>query len=316
MLKTFSCLLLLSSPVLAGALDTPVVGGQPAKAGEFPEVVLVAAPNALCTGTLIAPDLVLTAGHCIETHPTYVVVDTVDISKPGGEKIAIKQAIAYPNWQKAYDVGLLVLDHPAKAKPAAIASACTIKQHLRPGATARIVGFGLTSKAGSGSNNLLNSATLPIVDATCKKDAACNPKINPNGEFTAGGKTTDSCFGDSGGPLFADALHGAALMGVVSRGIATNMAEPCGGGGVYERADRVVKWIEKTTKKKLARATCGAKQDETTFDDYADGVMADEETTDGGCSAGGGFAGGTALLVIAAMSVISLMRRRDARHMA
>jgi secreted trypsin-like serine protease len=295
MLKTISCILVLSSPALAGALDTPVVGGHAAQPGEWPEVALVVAPNALCSGTLVAPDVVLTAGHCIEAHPFEVLVGTTDYSKPGGEKIQVASAIAYPDWQHQYDVGVLVLAHPSTARPRAIAATCTADAHLKDGALVRVVGFGLTTASGTGANTLLEEATLPVTDATCTRDAACNPAIAPGGELAAGGRGTDSCFGDSGGPLYVDVLRNAAVLGVVSRGEA-NAGQPCAGGGVYVRADKVVHWIEQTTHRTLARTTCSGKGD-------------GEEPVESGCSAGGELAGGLLLLVVAAW-LLALWRRR------
>ena len=301
MLKTISVLALLSSPALAGTLDTPVVGGTPVTAGAYPDVVLVVAPMALCSGTLIAPDVVLTAGHCIGIHPTEVVIGSVDYAKPGGEAIAVKSATAYPDWEHQYDVGVLVLDHASKAKPRLIASACTATEHLDHGAKVELVGFGLTTKAGTGMNSRLNKAELVVDDATCTTDPACAPAIAPGGEFTAGGDGTDSCFGDSGGPLYIDSTHGAVQIGVVSRGVGTT-GDPCGGGGVYIRADKVVPWIEKTTGRTIGRASC-----DNAADGEGDGSAATTPEAGGGCSTGGGALGIGLAAIIAALC---LARRR------
>src|SRR5690349_19677345 len=92
-------------PVLRSATAAaPVVGGTVVKPGVWPDAVAVLARDALCTGTLIAPDVVLTAGHCIETNPVEVIVGSVDLSNGGGKAIHVKKAIAYPDWQRAYDV--------------------------------------------------------------------------------------------------------------------------------------------------------------------------------------------------------------------
>jgi secreted trypsin-like serine protease len=273
--------LLVSSSAFA-----QVVGGTDVPSGTHPDVVLVVAPTALCTGTLVAPDVVLTAGHCIDTQPKEVLVGSVDYAKPGGDVIAVKQAIAYPDWQHEFDVGVLVLEHPAAPRPHAIASACIAKD-LKAGAAVTVVGFGLTSKSGTGTNSRLHEARLAVTDPTCTRDAACAPAIAPNGEFAAGGGGTDSCFGDSGGPIFLD----DALIGVVSRGVGTSGA-PCGGGGVYVRADRVVAWIERTTGRSLARAACDRPAD--------DGGSSDDG--DAGCTAGGGGVG----LLLAVLLVLQL----------
>ena len=298
-------LLLLSSPAFAGTLSSPVVGGTPARPGEWPDVVLVVAPTAACSGTLIAPDVVLTAGHCIETHPELVVVDTVDYGKPGGEAIRVKSAIAYPDWQHHYDVGVLVLDHAAAEKPRAIAGTCEIAQHLVDGADVEVVGFGLTTASGTGDNTKLNHAMLTVTDASCASDPWCQPAIAPDGEFVAGGDGTDSCFGDSGGPLYLPTAHGPALIGVVSRGLGIS-GQPCGSGGVYVRADKVIAWIEKVTGRKVTRTPCSGKGD-----------AADSPEETGGCSIGAGTAAGGAagsLLVIAALAwLLTVPRRRAAR---
>ena len=290
---------LVSSAAAAGSLDTPVVGGTPVPAGAWPDAVAVLARDAMCSGTLIAPDVVLTAGHCIETHPVEVIVGSVELARPGGAAIAVKSATAYPAWQHTYDVGVLVLEHPAAVKPRAIASACTAKEHLRAGADVHVVGFGLTTPDGSGMNTQLHQAMLPVIDATCTNDPACEPAVAPGGEFTAGGGGVDSCFGDSGGPIYIDTDHGAALIGVVSRGEVVP-GEPCGGGGVYVRADAVASWIEQTTGRKLTHAAC---------DVPADGPGDGDAEEAGGCAASRGMVGGGALLGLVVLALLALPRR-------
>ena len=298
-MRLLGILLLSSSAAYAGTLDSPVVGGTPVPAGKYPDAVAVLARDAMCSGTLIAPDVVLTAGHCIETHPVEVIVGSVELARPGGVAIAVKSATAYPSWKSSYDVGVLVLEHPAPVKPRAIASACTAKEHLVDGAEVRVVGFGLTTPDGSGMNTALHQAMLPVLDASCTGDPACEPSVAPGGEFTAGGGGVDSCFGDSGGPLYIASGHGEALIGVVSRGEFAG-GEPCGGGGVYVRADAVASWIEKTTGRKLTRTSC---------DSPADGPGDGDSEDAGGCRATRGVVGGGALLGLVVLALLALPRR-------
>ncbi|MDB4954734.1 MAG: secreted trypsin-like serine protease [Myxococcales bacterium] len=292
MLRTISVVLFLSSSAFAsGTAPSPVVGGTAPRPGEWPDAVVVVASNALCTGTLIAPDVVLTAGHCIDIHPLEVVANTIDYSQPGGEAMRVKSATAYPDWENHYDVGVLVLEHPLSVKPRAVASACKLA-----GASVRLVGFGLTTKSGTGHNSLLQQAMLPVIDYACTKDPGCATAVAPNGEFTAGGRGTDSCFGDSGGPLYIDTPHGAAVIGVVSRGESA-AGQPCGGGGIYVRADKVIPWVEKVTGRKIERAACDAPADEIAAADEA------------GCSVGGGALGGGLLVVLGVLWLLTIPRR-------
>ncbi|MEO6777175.1 MAG: trypsin-like serine protease [Kofleriaceae bacterium] len=297
-------LVLVSATAFAGTPDHPVVGGSTVASGAYPDVALVVAPMALCSGTLIAPDVVLTAGHCIDTHPTEVLLGSVDYTKVGGEVIAVKSATAYPSWQTEFDVGVLVLDHASAAAPRPIASACTAKD-LEAGNDVTVVGFGLTDAAGTGQNTKLHQAKLVVDDPACTSDAACNATIAPNAEFVAGGGGIDACFGDSGGPIYLD----DALIGVVSRGMGTS-GEPCGGGGIYVRADRVVSWIESTTHRKITRSTCDAKVDDAGSNDPQASSAAGAPGEVGGCSTASGAVGWLALALVVGAAL--LLARRSA----
>lgn len=276
MLRTTVLVTLLSLSSLAAASPAPVVGGSTAKPGAWPDVVAVlTADGGLCSGTLIGSDLVLTAAHCTDAQPVEVIIGRVDLAQYGGERRDVKWSRSYPNWQAEYDVGIVMLENPVATKPRAIASGCS----LDGGDMLQVVGFGLTTKSGTGDNTKLHVAKIPVTDPDCTQDPACAADIAPDGEFVAGGHGTDACFGDSGGPVYIKTKAGPALIGVVSRGLFAS-ATPCGDGGVFVRADKVVKWIEKTSGRKLERLACDAPADAPATVDDA-----------GGCSAGGGSAG-------------------------
>ena len=299
--------LALSSFTLTAALadpaPPPVIGGTSVARGVWPDVVAVLGNTGACTGTLIAPDVVLTAGHCVEIEPKVVVANTIDYATNAGDRISVKWARAYPDWEHRYDVAVLMLDHVANPKPRAIATACLANEYLGARKSVDVVGFGLTSPSATDDNTTLRVASLPILDPQCGSDPSCEPSVVPNGEFTAGGRGSDSCFGDSGGPAMLATRHGPALVGVVSRGLALPGA-PCGNGGVYVRADKVVSWIESVTGRHLERAAC---------DGHGDDPATAETQLDegGGCSAGGG--GDVGLGVLLAAGVWRRRRRTSAR---
>lgn len=292
----------VAAPAFAGTDASDVVGGRPVPAGLWPDAVAVIGPEGRCSGTLVAPDVVLTAGHCIEIDPRVVVAASVDVEQDGGEWIRVARATAYPDWEHSYDVGVLVLEHAAKTAPRAVARACTARETLRVGADVTVVGFGITTAIDDGRDRAVtkNWATIPITDATCTTDAACQGAVDPGGEIIAGGAGADACFGDSGGPAYAATGTGPVLVGVVSRGLAGQWA--CGDGGIYVRADKVARWIEQTTGRKLVRPSCVGGADDP--DDGADDGGSD------GCSAGRGAGGGGGFVVGLAIAVAVVVRKR------
>lgn len=303
-----------SSRAEAGPLSTPIVGGRPVEHGEWPDVVaVVMRDNGLCTGTLLAADLVLTAAHCIEGEPIEVIVGSIDVSQPDGHRRAVKWARAYPSWEERYDVGLVMLENPVLAKQRAIVQGCTDREQFARGTQVDVVGFGLTTREATDRNTRLHTVTLDVLDPTCTTDAACIPYIAPGGEFTAGGNGRDACFGDSGGPVYLATEAGPALLGVVSRGL-LSFGDPCGDGGVFVRADKVVAWIENVSGRKVDRVRCPVSDDGDgpagSGDRPTDADRPDDEAS--GCSAGGGALHGG--LAAYALVCIAALRRTRARR--
>ena len=288
---------------------TPVIGGTQVPAGTWPDAVAVLGQGS-CTGTLIAPDVVLTAGHCEGAQMTEVIANTTDYQGSGGIRSTIKSITAYPNWETSYDVSVIVLNTPITGvTPRKIGTACTFTEGFADSTMVHLVGFGLTDTAGMGNNTKLNEAMAPVTDSDCTGPGGCVASIKPGGEFIAGGGGKDSCFGDSGGPVYLDTPRGPVVVGAVSRGL-DGSATPCGGGGIYVRTDKIVDWLETTTGKTVSKDLCGAADpggepggDEPGGNgpDGNDGPsgLSDSGDLSGGCSTGGGSGGALALLGLA-----------------
>ncbi len=239
--------------------DPLVVGGSRVPDGKWQDAAAIMSSygGAVCSGTLIAPDVVLTAGHCIGMGSS-VVLGSTDLNQSGGEEIDIIQQTEYPNSYNTYDVGLLKLAAASTIAPRPIASGCIRDNYTADGADVAIVGFGAIDQDGSVYPDALYEAFTTISDADCSNDIhGCNTAARPDGELTAGGGGIDSCNGDSGGPLYLLTDRGEFLVGVTSRAFIDSTI-PCSQGGIYVRPDKILGWLETTGGISLPEATCNA----------------------------------------------------------
>jgi len=252
-----------ATPVPAGLGElserlSRIVGGRPTHRTEFPECCCVGGKGPhgndfyFCSGTLIAPNVVLTAGHCTEVEIQRVLLGGSSIDDPDAEVIGVRTVLRHSGYQAdpvfANDLCLLVLERDATPAPAPLATA----GQLATAASVHLVGFGYNDPMrphGFGIKRHVEVAVTAVSRAAhddLSRDAT-RLGFHPEYEFVAGRKQLgrDSCNGDSGGPAYVFTQGRFALAGVTSR--ATSDAErPCGDGGIYVRPERFADWIRST----------------------------------------------------------------------
>ncbi|OFZ49706.1 MAG: hypothetical protein A2381_05755 [Bdellovibrionales bacterium RIFOXYB1_FULL_37_110] len=248
--------LLIITPVFSSySHNDKIVGGQEANVGAYPWMVALVSSQSsnahygqFCGGSLIRPDWVLTAAHCVvdaSASNVDLVLGRHNLSDDTvGERIAAKKIIVhnlYDPTKQTNDIALIQLEKPSIQATVKMLDAET-EELSNPGLLATVIGYGLLKETAWVGPGKLYNVNVPVVtnsecQASYGEDSIIDSMVCAG--YPQGGK--DSCQGDSGGPLVVyNSDQVPHLTGVVSWG--QGCARP-NFYGVYTRVSNFVDWV-------------------------------------------------------------------------
>ncbi len=246
-------LLALGGLALAAALASAgeasaVMRGEPARDpnGTRRSTVLIETPEGICTGAIVGPDLVLTAGHCVSARGRY----RVRYLDRGFRRhsVGVARTAAHPGFDPAHgfasdDVGLIQVARPFGADTGSASlpaggwgvgwfgGASTGEEMI-------IAGFGSTERSRS-RDGVLREALM----------RTAQPSVVGRGFAGLAGDESQQrpgmCVGDSGGPVYRRTGRTFTVVGILKGGT-TDPGRECTSTPIYVPVRDYVSWIRQT----------------------------------------------------------------------
>ncbi|ABD08165.1 Peptidase S1 and S6, chymotrypsin/Hap [Rhodopseudomonas palustris HaA2] len=241
-----STLAVLIAAALAAPASAMVGGARESRDGIGRALVtIVGSRGNFCSGALIAPDLVLSAAHCVAPGADYKIVQRDAQGQP--QLRDIRRLAAHPQFdlraiqanRATADVALLQLAAPLPGKTPLPFGAPN--DPLAAGQSFTVAGIGVAQRGDGKSGGVARAAELI---ATGRPGRLQIRLVDPATNNSREGQ--GACTGDSGGPALQQQDGRAVVIGVVSWSTGANNAAGCGGLTGVTPLTLYRDWIERT----------------------------------------------------------------------
>ncbi|NIX76892.1 S1 family peptidase [Microvirga terricola] len=201
----------------------------------------------LCSGAVIAPDLVLTAAHCVMDKASYRVMAFGHSFKSKTLKviaIAVHPAFVpgtVPRKQPGVDLAIVKLEQPLGSEFSPFDPKLAGK--VESGDTVTIAGFGVLAEKQRNSARVLRQTDLISVGLV---ELANRVMIVADRDKLAETTGAGACRGDSGGPILVGSQSDYRLFGIVSwssGALRTTDQSACGGLTAVTPVNDHIGWI-------------------------------------------------------------------------
>ena len=233
--------LLCPAHAIVGGGDQP--GEGPARAA-----VLLTRPDGICTGVALAPNLVLTAAHCVPPGADLKLLQFDAARQPVLGAIAATarhpefDGRAEQRHRVSADLALVKLAKPLAVTPASLAPAAGAPVAL--GERFVVAGYGVAKLGDGKSAGTLRTAALIVTGAPGPLQFRL---VDPATKGERAG--LGACTGDSGAPVFRDVSGTLMVAGVVSWSTGPKLSDGCGGLTGVTPLARYRAWVVEQARK-------------------------------------------------------------------
>ena len=222
-----------------GDEEIEIVGGTTVTAGaqEAETTVAFLSGGGLCTASIIAKDLAVTAAHCVldESGNPVAASDMALIFATKISKLSARTEVLGAEFNPKFlepndsgvDMGDIAIIRFSGGLPPgyAVASLLPASAALTDGESVELAGYGVTEMVKQSGAGTLRKVNVPIKDAGFGQTEVLLDQTAGKG----------ACHGDSGGPAFVRNSKGLFLWGITNRGNPDSAPDDCVHFSVYTK---------------------------------------------------------------------------------